>query len=95
MLSNPREEEVMNDSASSIYSENFEFRFEGLKKKNSRDLDQESSVMSMIENFEKLQNTSCAESIFDDINNSKGKNQIKYQTEIRMKENDFDGNDEQ
>lgn len=51
--------------------------------------------MSMIENFEKLQNTSCAESIFDDINNSKGKNQIKYQTEIRMKENDFDGNDEQ
>ena len=85
----------MNDSASSIYSENFEFRFEGLKKQNSRDLDQESSVMSMIENFEKLQNTSCAESIFDDINNSKGKSQIKYQTEIRMKENDFDGNDEQ
>jgi hypothetical protein len=50
--------------------------------------------MSMIENFEKLQNTSCAESIFDDINKSKGKNQIKYQTEARIKEGDFDNMDE-
>ena len=50
--------------------------------------------MSMIENFEKLQNTSCAQSIFDDINKSKGKNQIKYQTEARIKEGDFDNMDE-
>jgi hypothetical protein len=50
--------------------------------------------MSMIENFEKLQNTSCVESIFDDINKNKGKNQIKYQTEIRIKEKDFDAMDE-
>jgi hypothetical protein len=32
MLSGARLEEDINDSASSIYSENFEFRFEGLKK---------------------------------------------------------------
>jgi hypothetical protein len=94
MLSGAREDEEINDSASSIYSENFEFRFEGLKKQNSREIDQDSSVMSMIENFEKLQNTSCAESIFDDINKSKGKNQIKYQTEARIKEGDFDNMDE-
>lgn len=39
MLSGAREDEEMKDSASSIYSENFEFRFEGLKKQNSRDID--------------------------------------------------------
>lgn len=54
MLSGAREEEDMNDSASSIYSENFEFRFEGLRKHHSRDMDQDSSVMSMIEKFENL-----------------------------------------
>ena len=95
MLSHPREEEEMEDSASSIYSENFEFRFEGLKKQNSRNDDQESSVMSMIENFEKLQNTSCAENIFDDISSNKGWSQIKYQTEIRVKERDFDTKDDE
>ena len=57
MLSAPREFEDIQDSASSIYSENFEFRFDGLRKQNSRDIDdieRESSVMGMIENFEKL-----------------------------------------
>ena len=58
MLSAPREDEHMQDSASSVYSENFEFRFEGLHKQNSKDIEdierESSSVMSMIENFEKL-----------------------------------------
>ena len=46
--------------------------------------------MSMIENFEKLQNTSCAESIFDDINKSDVK---KCRTEIRQKESDLEMDD--
>jgi len=53
----PRENEDMQDSASSIYSENFEFRFDGLLKHNSKDIDdseRDSSVMGTIENFEKL-----------------------------------------
>jgi hypothetical protein len=53
----PKEMEDI-DSGSSIYSENFEFRFEGLKKQRSKEEDNcndgGSSVMSMIENFEKL-----------------------------------------
>jgi hypothetical protein len=57
MLSAPKEKEDV-DSGSSIYSENFEFRFEGLKKQRSKCEDNNyndgSSVMSMIENFEKL-----------------------------------------
>jgi hypothetical protein len=47
--------------------------------------------MSMIENFEKMQNTSCNEGLYDlkEINMS-SKSNIKYRTEIRRKEKDFD-----
>jgi len=54
------------DSASSIYSENFEFKIDGFDKKSSNG-DVQPSVMSAIENFEKLQNTSCNQN-FDDLN---------------------------
>jgi hypothetical protein len=50
--------------------------------------------MSMIENFEKLQNTSCAESIFDDIN-IESKNNYKHRTEIRRKESDFEAREDE
>jgi hypothetical protein len=36
LLCAPKEDEDMVDSASSIYSENFEFRFEGLRKQKSK-----------------------------------------------------------
>lgn len=52
MLIAPKEEEI-DDYPSSIYSENFEFRFEGLIKQKSKG-EKSDSVMSMIENFEKL-----------------------------------------
>ena len=67
MLSAPKDEEDI-DSASSIYSENFEFKFDGLKKNLSKNEDNDNdsgSVMSTIENFEKLKNTSCNEGLYD------------------------------
>ena len=78
----------MVDSASSGYSENFEFKIDGFKQNPERD--EESSVMSMIEHFEKLKDTSCNEHYdLKEINNSSRK-EAKYRTEVRQKECDFD-----
>jgi hypothetical protein len=87
-LLSERKDEQMVDSGSSGYSENFEFKINGFKQNPERD--DESSVMSMIEHFEQLKDTSCNEHYdLREINNSSRK-EVKYRTEVRQKECDFD-----
>jgi hypothetical protein len=92
MLADQQEDpEEFMDSASSVNSPNLEFRIDGFKKQEHKSNDG-SSFMSMIENFEKLQDTSCNEGLCDlrEINQLSRKD-IRYRTEVRRKESDFDG----